>query len=94
VFILSAAAVVFNLDHCVGDASSNELTLLRLVMSEHLRVDDTTADVAGLRSHIFVILKSKISRIFRNIPPLLSVLAPDFNAFLGGVVFLLGHIFL
>ena len=72
----------------------NKLTLLSLIVSEHLGVDDASADVAGLRFNIIIILESKVSRIFRDIPPLLCVLAPDFNALFGGAVVLLGYLFL
>ena len=72
----------------------NTLALLRFIVSEHLGVDDASADVAGLRFNILMILESKVSRVFRDIPPLLGALAPDFNALLGGAVFLLRRLFL
>ena len=57
-------------------------------------MDDASSDVAGLRFNIVIILESKVSWVFRDIPPLLGVLAPDFNALFGGALVLLGHIFL
>ena len=72
----------------------NKLTLLSFIVSEHLGVDDASADVAGLRFNILIIIESKVSRVVRDIPPLLCALAPDFNALVGGAVLLLGYLFL
>ena len=72
----------------------NTLALLRFIVSKHLGVDDASADVAGLRFNILMILESKVSRVFRDIPPLLRALAPDFNALFGSAVLLLACIFL